>query len=66
VVIRATVLDETGVPVPNATVVIDITGPEAHSGLTTGPSDASGIAELTWQTQACAWRIVNYRLNTNT
>jgi hypothetical protein len=52
VVIRATVLDEAGAPVPNATVAIDITGPESHPGLTTGPSDANGIAELTWQTQA--------------
>jgi len=52
VVIRATVLDDTGTAVPNATVVIDITGPETHTGLTTGPSDANGIAELTWQTQA--------------
>jgi hypothetical protein len=51
VVIRATVLDEAGVAVPNATVVIDITGPESHPGLTTGPSNANGIAELTWQTQ---------------
>ena len=51
VVIRATVLDEAGVAVPNATVVIDITGMESHLGLTTGPSDANGIAELTWQTQ---------------
>jgi hypothetical protein len=51
VVIRATVLDEAGVAVPNATVVIDITGAEFHPGLTTGPSDANGIAELTWQTQ---------------
>ena len=50
--IRATVLDDTGTAVPNATVVIDITGPETHTGLTTGPSDANGIAELTWQTQA--------------
>ena len=52
VVIRATVLDGAGVPVPNATVAIDITGPESHTGLTSGPSDAKGIAELTWQTQA--------------
>ena len=52
VVIRATVLDEAGSPVPNATVVIDVTGPESHLGLTTGPSNANGIAELTWQTQA--------------
>jgi hypothetical protein len=52
VVIRATVLDGAGVPVPNATVVIDITGAESHTGLTSGPSDTGGIAELTWQTQA--------------
>ena len=32
-------------------MVIDITGPESHPGLTTGPSNANGIAELTWQTQ---------------
>ena len=52
VTIRATVLDEaTGLPVPNATVNIDITGPQAAS-LTTGPSDGNGVAEATWQTQA--------------
>ncbi|MDH3869214.1 MAG: hypothetical protein OET08_07565, partial [Desulfuromonadales bacterium] len=52
VTVRATVLDEsTGIPVPNATVNIDITGPQAAS-LTTGPSDNNGIAEATWQTQA--------------
>jgi hypothetical protein len=52
VMVRATVLDEAGAPLPDATVLIDITGPESHFGLTTGPSDADGIAELTWQTQA--------------
>jgi hypothetical protein len=52
VTVRATVLDEaTGLPVPNATVNIDITGPQAAS-LSTGPSDGNGVAEVTWQTQA--------------
>ena len=52
VTVRATLLDEaTGLPVPNATVNIDITGPQAAS-LTTGPSDGNGVAEVTWQTQA--------------
>ena len=52
VTVRATVLDEaTGLPVPNATVNIDITGPQAAS-LTTGLSDGNGVAEVTWQTQA--------------
>ncbi|MDH3870569.1 MAG: fibronectin type III domain-containing protein, partial [Desulfuromonadales bacterium] len=52
VILRATVLDEaTGLPVPNATVNIDISGPQAAS-LSTGPSDSKGVAEATWQTQA--------------
>ena len=52
VTIRATVIDEaTGLPVPNATVNIDITGPQTAS-LTTGTSDANGVAEATWQTQS--------------
>jgi hypothetical protein len=52
VVVRATVLDQaTQQPVPNATVEIAITGPESIN-LTTGPSDANGIAEATWNTQA--------------
>ena len=52
VTVRATVLDEaTGLPVQNATVNIDVTGPQTVS-LTTGTSDANGIAEATWQTQA--------------
>jgi hypothetical protein len=52
VTVRATVLDQaTGLPVPNATVNIDISGPETAS-LVTGQSDANGVAEATWQTQA--------------
>ena len=52
VTIHATVLDDaTGLPVPNATVNIDITGPQAAS-LTTGPSDGNGVTEVIWQTQA--------------
>jgi hypothetical protein len=51
VVVRAYVVDaSTGLPVANATVDIAITGPEAHT-LTSGPSDANGLAEATWQTQ---------------
>jgi hypothetical protein len=52
VTVRATVLDQaTGLPVPNATVNIDITGPETMA-MVTGPSDANGVAEAIWQTQA--------------
>jgi hypothetical protein len=52
VVIRAQVIDvATGIALQNATVDIAITGPELVF-FTTGPSDVSGIAEVTWQTQA--------------
>jgi hypothetical protein len=51
VVIQATVKDEGGAPVANATVTIAISGPESAE-LTTGPSDASGVAEATWNTQS--------------
>jgi hypothetical protein len=52
VVIRVVVLDGiTGLPVAGATVDLLITGPESLT-LTTGQSDASGIAETTWQTKA--------------
>jgi hypothetical protein len=52
VVIRVTVLDGvTGLPVADATVDLLITGPESLT-LVTGPSDASGMAEATWNTQA--------------
>ncbi len=52
VVIRAHVADkDTGLPVANATVEITITGPETTT-LLSGPSDASGVAEATWNTQA--------------
>jgi len=50
VIIRAYVKDvDTGLPVSNASVDIAITGPEVTS-VTTGPSDANGVAEATWQT----------------
>jgi hypothetical protein len=51
VVIRATVRDEDGTPVPDATVTLAISGPESTS-LTTGPSNANGVAEATWNTQS--------------
>jgi hypothetical protein len=52
VVIQASVLDgATGLPLPDATVDLLITGPESLT-LVTGPSDANGIAEVTWNTQA--------------
>jgi hypothetical protein len=52
VVIRAEVLDGvTGLPLAGATVDLLITGPESLT-LTTAPSDAAGIAESTWNTQA--------------
>ena len=51
VIIRAQVLDEAGNPVSNATVEITIGGPETTT-LNSGPSDADGWAEATWNTQA--------------
>jgi hypothetical protein len=51
VAIRAYVVDGAGLPLPDATVELLITGPESVT-LTTGPSDASGVAEATWQTKA--------------
>jgi hypothetical protein len=51
VVIRAYVEDVTGLPVADATVDLLITGPESLT-LVTGPSDAAGMAEATWNTQA--------------
>ena len=52
VVFRASVFDGvTGLPLPDATVDLLITGPETLT-LATAPSDAAGIAEATWQTKA--------------
>jgi hypothetical protein len=51
VVIQATVKAEGGEPVPDATVTIAISGPESIE-LTTGPSDANGVVEATWNTQS--------------
>ena len=51
VIIRATVLDAVGQPVSNATVTLNIAGPESVT-VTSGPSDANGVAEATWSTSA--------------
>jgi hypothetical protein len=51
VTVRARVLDEGGLPVANATVEIQIGGPETAS-LNSNPSDADGWAEAQWQTKA--------------
>jgi hypothetical protein len=51
VVIRGTVLDETGAPVPDATVNVTINGPESAE-LAPAPSDVAGEFEVTWQTSA--------------
>jgi VCBS repeat-containing protein len=50
VVIRATV-ESGGQPVPNATVTLDIAGRDG-AVITSGPSDANGIAEASWNTSA--------------
>jgi len=50
VVIQAAVT-ASGTPVSGATVSIAIAGPESVT-LTSGPSDASGVATVTWNTQA--------------
>jgi hypothetical protein len=52
VVVRAYVVDKsTGLPVTNATVQLAIVGPVSDS-VTSGPSDAAGVAEASWRTQA--------------
>ena len=52
VVIRVTLIDGiTGLPVADAVVDLLITGPESLT-LVTGLSDATGVAEVTWQTKA--------------
>ena len=48
-VIKTYVVDDSGQPVANASVDIAITGPETAS-LTAGPSDDTGLAEVTWKT----------------
>jgi hypothetical protein len=50
VVIQVTVTSS-GTPVSGATVAIAVSGPESVT-LTSGPSDASGVAEVTWTTSA--------------
>jgi len=52
VVVRARVVDTgAGLPVQNAVVELQISGPQSVS-LATAPSGADGIAETTWQTQS--------------
>ena len=52
VIFQAKVVDtSTGLPIPNATVDITITGPETVT-LISGLSDSAGIAEATWRTSA--------------
>jgi hypothetical protein len=51
VVIRSIVRDESGNPIPDATVSLTISGPESAE-LLSGPSGTDGIAESTWQTKA--------------
>ena len=52
VTVRARVVDRsTGLPISNAGVEMVIGGPESTT-LNSGPSDADGWAEVTWQTQA--------------
>ena len=51
VIVRAWVMDgSTGLPVANATVDLELGGPETHL-LTSAPSDADGMAEASWKTQ---------------
>jgi hypothetical protein len=51
VVIRATVKDSLGAVVANATVQLAVSGASSVD-LTSGPSNASGIAEAKWTTTA--------------
>ena len=52
VVIQGYVEDvSTGLPVANAVIDIQVSGPETHA-LTSGPSTADGMFEVTWNTQA--------------
>jgi hypothetical protein len=49
IIIRMIVSDSSGNPVPDATVTVDIAGPESRS-LTSSPSGADGTAEASWNT----------------
>ena len=55
VVDLAQVLDANGQPVSNATVEVTIRGPESVT-LNSGPSEADGWAEASWQTQKPKWK----------
>ena len=48
---RAQISDQAGLPVSNATFDLLISGPQGLS-ITSAPSDAAGIAEAVWATQA--------------
>jgi len=50
-VVRAEVLDSYGLPVEEATVDLAFSGPESVT-LTSGASDADGMAQMSWVTQA--------------
>lgn len=49
--VRAYVVDDSGAPLAGATVDLAISGPESLA-LTTGQSDANGMAEASWKTSA--------------
>lgn len=49
VIIRSIVTDNNGNPVPDAIVTINISGPQTATS-TSGPSNANGVAEASWQT----------------
>jgi hypothetical protein len=53
VVVRARVFDQSEQPISNATVEIEIGGPERVT-FVSAPSDANGWAEIVWKTRAPA------------
>lgn len=65
IVLRARVLDDSGTPIPNAVVTLEITGPEFKT-LNTSPSSSDGWAEARWQTTAPSTRGKNVVLGTAT
>ena len=50
--IIVTVLDQSGKPVPEATVHLEITSPSNHTAVSEGPTDASGVHTFVLQIQA--------------
>jgi hypothetical protein len=51
VVLRARLVDESGLPISNATFDLDITGPGSVT-ITSAISDTDGMAEAVWNTQS--------------